>query len=238
MEAYRKIREANHDKNDCTVVMVSVVCDIPYDEAFSRLKAEGRRNGKGCPASMYDKVIRDLGFNIEPLTSRQKGIYHSKVRDGIRPLAAKTVRTIERELARYWGHCKVYINVPGHILAWDGTECVDWTAGRQQRVRSAFLIYKGDLPSGGAQVAEPTRQSLNRIGHKRTGVMANKLGNEPRYYRSVAAAYKGMGLNLKGHQKIRQLVKLHGKWVFYAYRERYHPGDPWDRDHITITKIE
>lgn len=35
------------DSNDCTVVALSNMCDIPYDDAFSILSRNGRKPGKG-----------------------------------------------------------------------------------------------------------------------------------------------------------------------------------------------
>ncbi len=224
------------DKKDCTVVMVSVVCDIPYQEAFKLLKEAGRIDGKGCGSAIYNAVIRQQGFKLERLTNTKRQNF---VRDGIRPLAAKTVRTIERELARYWGGQKVYINVNRHILAWDGTECVDWTVGRQHRIESAYLVYKGDLPKSGTTVAEPERQSLNRVGQKRTAVMANILGNEPKRYQSCTAAYKALGLDKKGRQKIRRIVKRNGTCTFWAWVSVDGPLERnWKQEHVTITLAE
>jgi len=227
---YSKICGSGRDKKDCTVVMVSVVCDIPYEEAFNLLKAAGRITGRGCGAIIYDKVIREKGFKLERLTNCRG---HRPVREGIRPLESKTVRTIERELARYWGGQKVYINVQAHILAWDGTECVDWSVGRQHRVISAFLVYKGDLPASGISVPEPERRSLNRVGQKRTGVIAHREDEEPVHYRSVAAAYRGMGLDLKGHQKVRRYVKYYGEVTCYAYKKQ--EADEWYSGQVEIT---
>jgi len=227
---YSRIRSSNRDKKDCTVVMVSVVCGIPYQEAFDLLEAEGRITGKGCGAAIYDKVIREQGFELERLTNSRG---HRPIREGIRPLQSKTVRTIERELARYWGGQKVYVNVKAHILAWDGTECVDWSVGRQHRVISAYLVYKGDLPSSGTCVPEPERQSLNRVGQTRTGVTAHLVGEPPVDYSSVAAAYRALGLSLKGHQKVRRYVKYHGKATFWAYKNK--ASDEWYSDQVEVT---
>lgn len=231
-KTYKQIREESkpiRDGNDCTVVVVSVMTGISYAEAQYLLCAAGRKVGKGVDKGIYHQVIKDLGFKIQEL--KQK--YHpgSILLEGIRQITSKTVRTVERELAGNWGGMKVMIGCRAHVLAWNGKEIVDWTAGRGHRVTSAYLVYQGDMPVG-RSVPVPERHSLNRVGCKRTSVMANILGNEPVRYQSCTAAYKALGLNKQGRQKIRRIVKVSGSCTFWGWKKK---DSTWQKVHVTIT---
>lgn len=219
---YTKIRNGSDDRNDCTVIATAIVCGIAYSKAQSLLADAGRIKGRGCLPSIYQKVIRDQGFSIQDIHPQFK---------------AKTIRTLERELAESWGGCKVLIGIRRHVLAWDGAKIQDWTGGRIHRIRDIFLICPfNDVPELGRSVPVPKRHKLNRTPQKRSAVMANILGNEPQRYQSVAAAYTGMGLDLRGHQKIRRLVKYHGEWVFSAWRQ--NSDRVWNSVHVTIRLVE
>lgn len=221
MKSYDEIRDeatAIKDGRDCTVVMVAAVCDIPYPEAHRRMKEAGRVDGQGAGSGVYDKVIRDLGFNIQRISNNPR-FSRNYVPEGIRPVKAKTVRTIERELARYWGGVKVYINVPGHILAWNGKEIVDWSAGRLHRVRSVHMVYKGDMPSSGVPVKEPERHDLRSTYRPASAVLVTceDMDVYDRPFKSMPAAYKALGFSKKGRQQARKCVKYYGEQTFWVW---------------------
>ena len=228
MDNYEKIcRDEDRDDNDCTVVAVSISTGIPYKEAARILASAGRKPNKGCSQVIYHAEIRKLGFNIQSIRQEKYGI--ARLSPDIRhPLIAKTVRTVERELAKNWGGCKVLIGIRRHVLTWDGNEIADWTAGRQHRITSAHLVYKGDHLPEGKSVPAKARKSLRKTARKRSAVIAIVDGVETKH-RSVKAAYDHHNLQLQGHQAIRRLVKYWGEYEFTAYTR-----DGWDLVEITL----
>jgi hypothetical protein len=52
-------RMDRQERNDCTVVALSLVLDIPYDEAYKRLGDLGRKVGRGCK---FSDIAPSLGL--------------------------------------------------------------------------------------------------------------------------------------------------------------------------------
>jgi hypothetical protein len=196
-------RADHRETNDCTVIAVSVACGISYAKAHALLAAAGRKPRKGLSQYKYHPVIEALGFEVVKITDQFK---------------SKTVRTIERELAAKYGGIKILVNVPRHVLAWDGTQIVDWSAGRIHRVENVYAIMPStdrswDFPwqIRGKTVPVPERRALNRSAdhNVRHGCAVYIDDNLIGTYTSVAAAYKANGWNLRGHQKVRRIMKLY-----------------------------
>ena len=57
-EEIRKSSDAMNETKDCTVIAVSVVCGIPYEEAHALLAKAGRKPRKGTSVVLYHNVIR------------------------------------------------------------------------------------------------------------------------------------------------------------------------------------
>jgi len=203
MKAFTNIKpKCVDDTNDCSVVTTAAVTGTSYIEASAKCTAAGRIRNKGFSDADYYQVIREMGFTIRRIA-----------------VESKTVRTIERELAAKWGGCKVIIRVAKHVLAWDGTEIVDWSAGRQHRIMWADLVYpSSELLPVGKSVPVPERKALKRPPMKRNGVKVfiddNLIGD----YSSIAAAYKANGWSLRGHQRVRLIVKRHGSATVYHWK--------------------
>jgi len=202
---YQSVRgDAKVDKNDCTVVAIAVTTGISYSEAQALLAKAGRKRNKGVGSIVYHGVIRELGFTIKDIRKN---------------LIAKTVRTIERELAENYGDCKVLIGVRGHVLSWNGKKIVDWSAGRMHRITSAYHIYPGQECPVGRSVSIPQQKPMIVTARPRSAIIAScsEKGIYEKHFRSVKAAYEGLGLNLRGHQKMRRWIKYNGSHEWYAW---------------------
>jgi hypothetical protein len=212
------------ETNDCSVIATAAVTGIDYDAAHDLLRLSGRKPRKGLNQSIYLTAIRNIGYIVERIE-----------------LQSKTVRTVERELAENWGHCKVMVRVPHHVLAWNGHKIVDWTAGRTRRIQEAWLIYKGHRPKP-SPVPIPEQRPMKKTARPTTAVMSRLVNGKEQQHKSLAAAYRDLGLDLKGHQQIRQHVKHYGEWTEWCWRKRYsdlHAESwTWERVLVTFTKIE
>lgn len=207
----RSINSTSQDDLDCSVIAVSVVTGITYQQASAKLTSAGRIKNKGFAITKYHRVIEDLGFTIEAIH-----------------LVSKTVRTVERELAVKWGNTKVLINTYGHVLAWNGKEIVDWTGGRLHRVRAAFVVYPKNTAVVAKSVSPPIRNDLNRSSWTVTkvSITSAELDIQNKIFKSLPAAYKALGFHKAGRQKIRRILKMQGSIRFRVW-QRNSPADKW-----------
>lgn len=126
---YREERESRGETNDCTVVSLAQVLEIPYGEAHGIMRAHGRVKGRGChmsaPAASYPAVFTKVQ-GLEP--------------DEIS--LAEFCRT--HKVGRYW------VEVTGHALAVVNGKVVDHSRKVRRRVQRAWKVtkanYHGDPP--------------------------------------------------------------------------------------------
>jgi len=215
-KSYSDIRQdadAHRETNDCTVVAVSVACGIEYAEAHALLAAAGRKRGKGFSDWKYLPLIEQQGNAINRIRPSATAMPPAPLSQ-LPELKAKTVRTVEKELAANYSGLRVLIRTSGHVLAWNGKEIVDWTAGRNHRIIAAYVIFPaGTMPKPSAPVAPKERKALRRSSDQnaRHGCLVYFGDNLIGSYKSVAAAYKDNGWSLRGHQRVRRLMKLYGE---------------------------
>ena len=53
-----------NEGRDCTVRGLAAVTGLSYDKCHAALKANGRRNRKGCYRHPWEKAANDLGFTF------------------------------------------------------------------------------------------------------------------------------------------------------------------------------
>jgi len=217
-DEHKKASDEMGETNDCSVKALAVICDLTYEVAHAAMAAIGRSFRKG---QRPEKAIEAQGWELWRLMS----------------IKSKTIRTLERELAASYGGLKVliYCSKGRHVLAWDGKMIADWSGGRQQRVclNRVYLCYTDpeDIRKigPGNSVPVPQRKELRgRKGHTRTAVSIScqELDIYDREYSSVAAAYKGLGFHLRGHQKLRRILKANDEVRGYALY-RNDQVSPW-----------
>lgn len=123
-EAYLKATacSAEHaEKNDCTVIAVSIVTGRPYDEVHAALARHGREPGKGTNSSVYLAVIREFGCSVIPERHEH----------------CKTVKTAERYLPR---HGTFLVRTRGHVLAVRDGKVHDHSRGSCRKVIDILRI--------------------------------------------------------------------------------------------------
>ncbi len=200
---YHSIRgNAEKDHNDCAVVAVAITANISYDESSRLLSAAGRIRHKGFADAKYHNVLRNLGFTVRDIRKNFK---------------SKTVRTIERELARNYGGCKVLINIARHVLAWDGEKIVDWSAGRTGRIIGIHQVFPGVECPVGRSVPMPEQKAMRVTSRPTTEVWVRCPSLQLRewvHHKSLPAAYKANNWKPKGRQAARRLLKQFGSWKF------------------------
>jgi hypothetical protein len=110
----------NWERADCAVRAVTAVTNIPYPTVHEQFVKGGRKPGRMSANGLPEKVVRQLGFVLEPWE-----------------VTGKTIRTVERELPKKG---RFLILVRGHMLAVINGKTVDWSAGRQHRIMNVWRI--------------------------------------------------------------------------------------------------
>ena len=130
-EKFSALQEASrelNETNDCAVKAVALVTGASYIEAHAALKSIGRKNRQGTFFDDTKTALKMLGKQHFNATNQFK---------------SRTVRTLERELAKYKG--TFLIRVRRHVLACVDGKIIDWTAGRQFRVKEVYVVKeRGD----------------------------------------------------------------------------------------------
>lgn len=111
----------NKEDNDCGVRALAVACAAPYEKAHWALQENGRLPGQpSFPAQMI-AAANALRCHMVPTTC-----------------AAKTLRTVERELAKT--HGGFIVTTCNHAVGiWNG-ELIDHARGRLWRVTEIYRI--------------------------------------------------------------------------------------------------
>lgn len=117
---------AKRETNDCTVRALAVVAfGGNYEAAHNALRKAGRRNRRGMNIMAWQPAFKKAGAELMDCTSE---------------FSARTVRSAEKELARRNDGHKYIIRIRGHVAAWDGSQLIDWAAGRLHRIRNIFRV--------------------------------------------------------------------------------------------------
>lgn len=144
--------KAMNEKSDCTVKACVVLCGVSYADAHAAMKKLGRRNRSRSPNwESHQTAIKGFGFEL--IEEKFPG---------------KTVVTLERDLKRYGGGRKYLIEVRGHVLAFDGKQIVDWSAGRRHRVRA---VHQVKAVVSDEKPIEQTQGDLKMVDHTQGEVL-------------------------------------------------------------------
>ncbi len=123
--AHVGIRHHN-DNGFCSVVAMSVACDIAFSRARSIMaKMINRRNGKGTYPAQVHKLLDLMGYKCEYVS-----------------ISSKTLKTAQRELANTKG--AYYLYTRGHVSCVKDGVMQDWARNdlrpSNKRIESVYKI--------------------------------------------------------------------------------------------------
>lgn len=129
-----------NEKNDCVVKMISVVCGIEYADAHALAKKFGRKNNDGMRFHDYSAAIKSLGFKLESIDESH---FISRYPSWYQP---KNLTTYQQKMfPKVWKDGQMYIaRVPGHVLAIDNGQVIDWTHERKFRITRIYRVTKNE----------------------------------------------------------------------------------------------
>ena len=120
----RKIAEKYYnDYNYCTVIALSVCCNVGIGKAYHTMKRTGRVDRKGARFGMIYDGVKALGYKAVAIDN----VYN------------KQVKSVTKLLPSV-GHFMVHVK--GHVLAVRDGKVLDWTEGRSHRIIAAYQIIK------------------------------------------------------------------------------------------------
>jgi hypothetical protein len=126
----RKISATLNERNDCTVVGVSIAARVDYKKAHAAMKAAGRRDRCGAYRIDTTEAVHALGCAIEVIDAPRQS-------NGSR----FTAKTIGAGFKR--GYFLVFYR--GHVAAMVNGQVADWTDNRRHQVQE---IWKISVPKG------------------------------------------------------------------------------------------
>lgn len=139
-----------NERKDCTVIAVSIACNVSYQVAHKALKVAGRRSRCGCKLSVTKKAIKALGYKIRQWS--QKEMRAMMVSYGLSP--SKTVRHITthhprqvsqtEQVAAVWQetHNNMIFVTAKHMLAFKDHVVSDWSINKALYVQRIWEIDK------------------------------------------------------------------------------------------------
>lgn len=132
--------KAINERNDCAVKALALCAGIPYDQAHTLLRRNGRRWRKSTKWHVFWPAFESLGLKREQFTTRHKTI----VAFGRRP-----------------PHGTYLIATRGHLACCRDGKVEDWTEGRRHRIQRVWRVTKvGDPVELTPEPCEPTPRTL------------------------------------------------------------------------------
>ena len=138
--------QAHRETNDCTVRCLTAVSGLPYDTCHAQLAKQGRKPRKGIHWDREaPKAAKALGLTMRVLDRSE--------------YRAKTMKTAERDPRLQSGRFSVLVR--GHVAGMIDGNVVDWSQGRQHRIKAIYewtgqgteptpAPRRADLPKGSA----------------------------------------------------------------------------------------
>lgn len=146
MPTFRELRTESigrGERNDCSVIALSVVTGVDYSTAHRTMAGTGRKPRGYARGGATERAARTLGRT----TVHHFGWDYSRAAVDFKQLPAghplrkaKTMITAERILQKHYAGRRFLIGVYGHIAGFDGAQLQDWTKGRRHRVTSIVEV--------------------------------------------------------------------------------------------------
>ena len=143
-EKLKKLGAIKGDTNFCGVVTLAVVADKTYEEAYTILKACGRKHGDGIYMSQLKKGLETAGHkygvrvSIVKILDALREHKNYNVKNLTTKQLNRNIKMLER-LGILEAGAKYVITTNGHVLGCDG-EVVDWSSNRALRILSITQV--------------------------------------------------------------------------------------------------
>lgn len=158
-----------NENNDCSVKALSILLDIPYQEAWTALRDAGRKTRRGASHDVIEKALKTLrpGFKIKKFYvqgTRQDDIgirqgYEpiDQIKESYPPLYKTQNFTVKHldwfpEAYAELGNSLIFVH--RHVLCFKNGTVEDWSKGRRKWVKQIWQlepIEEKELEDGNPQ---------------------------------------------------------------------------------------
>ena len=133
----RKGSFAKNETNDCAVVALAIVCDLPYEVAHAELKRLGRKDRRETLYSLTFQAVKNLGKTVNFVPSYE----FIRTYPGVHAKLKHVTTHHPRRFPKCFDKSKTYLwQVRGHILAVKGGEVLDWSINKSKQVHSIYEV--------------------------------------------------------------------------------------------------
>lgn len=127
------------EKNDCTIIAISIVTGKPYEECRTALMNHGKRRRQGCRISIQKKALKELGFSFKTIPSKFFLNQYSE-------LYKRCIKNITTHQPDRFPHVfcngRIYLLFsPQHVSAMVDGKVHDWARGRRKKVTTILEIF-------------------------------------------------------------------------------------------------
>ncbi|MCH9712597.1 MAG: hypothetical protein K0U20_08255 [Proteobacteria bacterium] len=145
MNTYNEAKDQkfSNETNDCSVVALSIACDISYADAHAALAARGRPARRGAYTHQSIDAAKDLGYTVHELEGDE--LVNPETGCGY------TATTIGQLCKKG----RFMVQVHRHIFAVVDGQVQDWTKGRRHRVKRVMEVTTG---AAKPKVATPVKR--------------------------------------------------------------------------------
>lgn len=137
----KKGKELN-ERNDCTIVALTIVTNKPYEECKSTLESHGKRRRQGCKRSIQLKALKTLGFKTRNINPEHFLNQYPEVHK--RQLKNITTHQPDRFPHVFRDGRTYLLYNPNHVAAMINGKVHDWTRGRRRKVVQILEVLPVD----------------------------------------------------------------------------------------------
>jgi len=136
MDLYKKARGYSIERNVCSVIAISILANVPYEEAYKVCEKLGRKKNEGMYEEDILKAFKRLRCRVEPVSMIHKleGDRDYKKFKYWFGYSLKRVGEQLRPNRRY------LISTSAHVSAYVNGRIEDWAAGRKKIVKKVWEI--------------------------------------------------------------------------------------------------
>ena len=122
-----------HENNDCAVIALATVADIPYEDAHAALELAGRKNRKGTTLGEIREALGVLDINFLPLKEAYIRKPNKNSKWGFNRYTYKTIK--KRFPTGRW-----LVANRNHIVGMVNGEIHDWASERKHPIINVWKI--------------------------------------------------------------------------------------------------
>jgi hypothetical protein len=135
---------SNGERSDCSVVAISLACDVSYQRAHASLAALGRKSKRGTPRDFTIRAVKDFGYELRKW-SLQEMIDVVRDYPGVHAQLHGITSHHLRRFPRAWekrsrGTLLLFSN--RHVLCAKAGVVLDWSINNALRIREIYDVIK------------------------------------------------------------------------------------------------